>query len=185
MAISANKISQLNNLTFTTERLLIRKLAPQDKAACIAHELDPEMMRYIKDIGTMEEIHARVEESIGPWYGKEGEWLAFAMIEREGDKVIGEVFCRFESIEFQRLEIGFRLNKQFYRQGLMTEALSTFIEQLVLIAEPVKIVGYCVKENDASRLTMEKQGFTLEGVLRKHSTLNGIWHDECVLALVI
>ncbi|QOL25334.1 GNAT family N-acetyltransferase [Thalassotalea sp. LPB0316] len=178
-------VDSINNLVFQTPRLLIEKLTDKYFDNCLAHELDPVMQKYIKDVPTLDEAKKLVKSSIKPWTGEEGQWVTFALVDKVDGNYIGELFCRYESIDYQRIEIGFRLSTLYQQKGLMTEALAEFLRQLTQIAQPTKFIGYCINDNMASKKTMTKQGMIQEGILRKHSTVNGVWYDECVMGLVL
>ncbi len=185
MTLTTTIIDEFNQISIDTDRLSIKKLTSEYTADCLRHEQDEEMLKYIKDLPSLEEAKALVEMSAAPWSGEEGQWMTFAIIERFSGSYIGEVFCRYESIEFKRIEIGFRLAKAFHQKGIMSEALSAFLAEVTRIAAPIKFTGFCVAENTASMKTMQKQGFEQEGLLRKHSTLNGVWYDERVFGRVL
>lgn len=185
MQVAPTIVSALNQLEITTPRLHIEKLKERHREDCLRHEQDAELLKHIKDVPSEEDAKALVSSSIANWQGDEGQWLTFAIEEVSTGFYIGEVFCRYESVEFNRIEIGFRLAKNYHQQGYMTEALTAFIDTLKAITNPMKIVGYCVADNIASKKTMEKQGLEQEGLLRKYSTLNGVWHDERIFGLVL
>ena len=185
MQVSSSILTALNQLEINTSRLHIEKLKERHRDDCLRHEQDAELLKYIKDVPSKDDAMALVSSSIAKWQGEEGKWLTFAIEESATNRYIGEVFCRYESVDFKRIEIGFRLAKDFHQQGYMTEALTAFIDALKAITNPVKIVGYCVADNIASKKTMEKLGLEQEGVLKKYSTLNGVWHDERIFGLVV
>jgi RimJ/RimL family protein N-acetyltransferase len=93
------------------------------------------------------------------------------------------VCCNIESLQFKRVEIGYRFDPAFQGKGYAHEAVSCFVDFLFNDVKAHKITAYCVAENTGSYRLMEKIGMQREACLRKHSTLAGKWHDELVYGM--
>ncbi|QQS40903.1 MAG: GNAT family N-acetyltransferase [Acidobacteriota bacterium] len=85
------------------------------------------------------------------WLKEEGEFAGFIEI-RVGATAV---------------DVGYALARQFWRQGLMTEALSTVIEWSFSNPEIYRVWATCDTENLGSARVLEKVGMEREGVLRR------------------
>jgi [ribosomal protein S5]-alanine N-acetyltransferase len=177
-------VNLVKTATLTTERLTLRKMSFEDLDVAMAHERDPRIMRYVKDIEDNEVLLKKMLKFLGDWHGFEGEWLSFSVLLADTEQVIGMVACRIESIPFRRVEIGYRFHPDFQGQGFCFEAIQCFVDFLWQQLKVHKLVAYCVLDNDRSFGMMEKLGMRREGCLKKHTKIAGQWHDELVYGML-
>ncbi|WP_448548582.1 GNAT family N-acetyltransferase [Thalassotalea fusca] len=173
------------SLNHATERLILRRFNEADIPLEIEHERNPEIMKYIADIDYSDELEQRVLGFIGPWSAEEGVWTSLAVSLPNTTDFIGMVCLRFESVDYCRIEIGYRFHPDFHGKGYAFEAVSALLGIVKRTIKVNKFLAYCVAENHASSRLMEKLGMEQEGLLRRHSTLNGQWHDEMVFGLLV
>lgn len=81
-------------------------------------------------------------------------------------------------------EIGFWLSEEHWGKGVMTAALSYVSQYAFDEMELVRIYADVQARNEGSRRVLEKCGFELEGVMKKHVYKDGQFIDQLVLALV-
>lgn len=175
----------INRFDLTTERLRIRRQNESDFDDVMAHETNTEIMRYIKDIDPdITVIEKFVRDSFQDWIAEDGKWAVLGVYLRNNDAFLGNIFVRFESMEFGRVEIGYRFHPEYHGHGYATESMKALTSWLWKEPKINKLLAYCVADNDASYRLMEKLGMQREGVLRQHSTLGGVWHDELVYGVL-
>ena len=92
---------------------------------------------------------------------------------------------RYESIENNTVEIGWRLGLEHHGKGYATEAAKAVLDYIINKIKPHKVVAYCVNENIASKNIMQKLGMQQEACLRQFSKLGGKWFDEAVFGLIV
>ena len=172
------------DLRWSTPRLLVRRLEPEDEPTQIDHELNPEIMGFIRDPLPREEVVERVKQLRDGWRAEEGQWLGLGVTERGEERPVGFLFFRVLSYADESVEVGYRLNPDVHGRGYTTEAMVGLVEILRDRARVHKVVASCVAENRASWRVMEKLGMQREGRLRHHSRLAGRWRDELVYGLV-
>lgn len=176
--------TQLNQCHWQTERLVIRNFIESDLATELAHNKDPRIMQYIADIEDDAALEQKVKDFLKPWQCEDGNWLGLAVCAEDQAEFIGMVCLRFESLEFGRVEIGYRFHPDHHGKGYAFEAVKGLIDWIFNQCQAQKVLAYCVKDNVASYRLMEKLGMQQEGCLRQHSTLGGVWHDELVYGLL-
>ncbi|RZU37754.1 RimJ/RimL family protein N-acetyltransferase [Streptomyces sp. BK022] len=148
-------------VTLRTPRLILRRWREEDVAPMAAVHADPVVMRWIRDGGTRDEEQTR--RGIRAW---ESEWESegfglFAVEIRSTGELAGFTGLsvpRFLPEVLPAVEVGWRLGRAHWGQGLATEAATAAVrfgfeerglERLVSIAQ----VG-----NDASERIMAKLG---------------------------
>lgn len=113
-----------------------------------------------------------------------GNEVSFA-IRNDDDKMIGAIGAdNFEPDTDYKAEIGYWLAKPFWGTGIMTEAVGAFIRYAFDEFMLEKIVAHVFELNAGSARVLEKNGFQLEGRLRKHYLKNGEMVDARVYGLL-
>jgi len=182
-------ITLVPNLTLTSDRLVLRKINASDFDTMVAHEQNPELMKYIRPITSIEETQSKVQQCVDDWHGKEGQWLMLvAHLKSEispNKELIGMVCLNIESLEFKRVEIGYRFHSNFHGMGYAFEAAKCVSDFLFEQVNIHKLLAYCVAEHQGSYHLMEKLGMQREACLRQHTKLaDNEWHDELIYGLL-
>jgi ribosomal-protein-alanine N-acetyltransferase len=137
-----------------TERLLIRPLAPGDRAEMLAQWSDPENERVPPD-ATEEQMRAWVEGVDGyPW----GVW------ERETGELVGDCSVHFDT-GFQDWELSYGFRRDRWGLGYATEAARACVSYAFEELGAEKIVADVQPEKVESMRVLEKCGFARVGEL--------------------
>ena len=111
-----------------TSRLTLRYITSRDAEALMPILGDPEVMRFsIIGVHSPKQIKQFIEQRLLS-YLERGFGL-YALVHRQNQELIG--YCGFfiQSIDQQReVEIGYRLAKKYWGQGLATEAAKAVLE---------------------------------------------------------
>lgn len=91
---------------------------------------------------------------------------------------------RIASFKSHRTEIGYWLAPPFWGQGIMTSAVKAFVTYAFDEFELTRLTAHVFATNLASARVLEKNGFTLEGVLRQHFLKDGQLLDARVYGLL-
>jgi RimJ/RimL family protein N-acetyltransferase/uncharacterized protein (DUF849 family) len=149
----------------TTSRLVLRRWHEGDVAAMAAFNADPEVMRWIGDgsVRTLEQTRASIEAWEQQWR-REGFGL-FALELRATGELAG--FTGLSRPEFlpevmPAVEIGWRLGRRFWGQGLATEAATAALRFGFIDCGLERIVSIAQVGNDNSERIMAKLGMHLE-----------------------
>ena len=147
----------MNVATLTTERLVLRDWCEADLAPFAALNADPEVMRHFPaplSRAESDALAARVREALAAqgW----GLWAA----EREGAFIgfIGLARPRFEAHFTPCVEVGWRLARAAWGQGLATEGARAALAFAREALPGERLVSFTVPANVASRRVMEKLG---------------------------
>ncbi len=144
-----------------TERLLHRKVTPDDLETIIGFRSDDEVSRYLggERAKTREYNEARMKFYLECWE-KHG-YGTTMMIWKETGEEIG--WSGIQPLEDTGLtEVGYGLIKKFWRQGIGLEAAHGWLEYGFTKANLERIVALAVPENTGSWRIMEKLGMRFE-----------------------
>jgi RimJ/RimL family protein N-acetyltransferase len=184
----ARLMQRAAELRLETERLWLRRLTPADVDIAVAHELDPQIMRFIRDVPTPEAARSKVLAFLEPWHAEEGRWLILAIVPKDSDRMVGPmvgiVGCRVTTAAHEAMELGYRLHPDVHGRGYASEASQRLADFLFDDIGLHKLIALCTAENTGSYRVMEKLGMQREGLLRQHARIGGRWHDELVYGLL-
>lgn len=173
-----------NPPTIETQRLLIRPLAMSDDEAIFAYASDPEVTRHVifETHRTIEDSRTFIQKALDMYEKCEPCPLAIAL--RKGGKMIGSIGYHNWNPLHRRIEIGYALSKEYWNQGIVTEAAGALINALFSGLELVRIEALCDHRHTASARVMEKVGMSYEGTLRKYVFAKDEFRDMKIYSIL-
>ena len=110
--------------------------------------------------------------------------MRWGIVLKDSGKLIGT--CGFHAISdyHKRIEIGYDLNRNYWGNGFMSEALPLIIDYAYNISDVNRVEAFVETPNKASRSLLEKLGFRMEGILREHEMCRGNLIDIQILGLL-
>jgi RimJ/RimL family protein N-acetyltransferase len=167
-----------------TGNLRLRPSNQNDVQGMFAMLSDPESMKYWCD-KPIENLDAAVEvlnkdlES-----DAQGQSMCWAVTFPGEDRMIGKcILFRFDQAN-HRAEIGYILNREYWRQGLMQQALEAVIDFAFDTLKLHRIEADVDTENTGSIAILEKLGFKREGLFRERWFVYDEWQDSLMLGLL-
>jgi ribosomal-protein-alanine N-acetyltransferase len=167
-----------------TARLRLRRLTYDDAEDMFAYASDPEVTRYLMWLPSrsieesLEFIMTAVERyrnrQPAPW-GME--------LKTEG-RIIGTCDYIHWWPAHERAEIGYALSRQYWGQGLMTEAVREIIDYGFRVKGINRIQAMCEIPNIGSARVMEKSGMIYEGILREYMVQRGELRSMKLYAII-
>lgn len=85
----------------------------------------------------------------------------------------------------QTAELGYWLGEDFWNKGIITECIKAVTPYFINKFELKRIFATTFSENVTSSKALEKAGFKLEGILKKHAFKNGIDYDGNMYAYTV
>ena len=151
-----------------TERLILREISADDVEGIIAMYGDTETIKFMYDIETPVTTNNEAMEII--------EWCAQIFRDKSGlrwgitlkgnDNLIGTCGYHYWLPQHRRAEIGYDLARQYWRQGIMTEAARVMLQFGFERMNLYRIEADVTVGNDASAALLEKLNFKREGLWR-------------------
>jgi len=166
-------IKKIGSRNIVTERLVLRPFRTGDAPDMFHYWTnDPEVTKYLSW-----HAHMRLEDTEG--------FLAYCLkayedptcfrwtitINSNGDHSIGIIDVVDMDEKIPSCEIGYCMSREFWGQGIMTEALKVVIDYLKNVGF-LRIAARHNVANPASGKVMSKAGMNFEGILRKADTDN-------------
>lgn len=167
-----------------TERLLLRDITTEDAEDILAFFSDCQVMRYYgsnpkKTIGEIEDLIKRLRD------GYESRVrIRWGITLKGSGRIIGT--CGFHNMDMddRRAEIGYELARDYWRQGIMSEAVSKVIDYGFGEMSINRIEAFYDPKNEASERLLKKLGFQVEGCLRKYSFYSSEFKDAVVCSIL-
>lgn len=161
-----------------TPILLLRQLRNGDAEALFAVYSDEETLRYYNMLP-----HQSVEETaelirLNQERFENQRAIRWAITRKGEDVVLGT--CGFHAFDetYQRAEMGYILNKGYWRQGIMSAALKTIVTFGFVSAALHRIEATVTNDNFPSKAILTKLGFSYEGCRRQRFFFNNCFRDE-------
>lgn len=179
-----NKSTALPVPTLETKRLRIRCLRMEDAPAMLAILSDAETVRYWGRpmMTQLEQAESYTRENL-QWM-EDGHCLYWGIEEKVSANMIGTcTLFRLDSSN-RRGEIGYLLNRTYWHQGFMSEALESVMAYAFTELKLHRLEADTDPANTASIRILENFGFEREGLFRDRWLVNGNWCDSLMLGLV-
>jgi [ribosomal protein S5]-alanine N-acetyltransferase len=158
----------------TTERLRLRQIVDDDAEDFFAVKSDPQVMEFYGDEPHQSLVETRVLiQQIQDLYARR-EALFWAIALKDDDRLIGT--CAFISFGpgGHYAEIGYELNRAYWRRGMMDEALRAMLTYGFKELGLHRIEAAVDPRNEPSENLLRKLGFSYEGNLRQRF----FFHDQ-------
>lgn len=108
----------------------------------------------------------------------------FAIEHKESGKMIGTIGFMWIQSEHKSAEVGYSLNRHYWNQGYMTEALGALLRYAFDTLQLNRVECQFEVDNPASGRVMEKVGMHYEGTLRQRLRNKGRFVDVKLYAIL-
>jgi [ribosomal protein S5]-alanine N-acetyltransferase len=158
-------LRQTTNGVLQTTRLLLREFTPQDADALALVLSDPETMRYYPAPYDRAGVEQWIERN-RQRYRDDGVGLWAMELTKTPDselhEIIGDCGIILQEVEGERLyEIGYHLRRDFWGQGLATEAAIACRDWAFAHLKADRLISLIRPENLPSRRVAERIGMTV------------------------
>ena len=166
-----------------SERLILRRIHAQDADALYRIFSDDEVTRYydIHPYTSIDQARNLIERLNKRFEQRSG--IRWGITLRAEDIVIGTIGYGWTEYNHQG-EVGYDLARDYWQQGLMSEALQIAIRFGFDVIELNRIQAHVIPGNIASEKLLLKHGFTREGVLREYGFFRDGYHDLTSFSLL-
>ncbi len=157
-----------------TNRLILRAACPADIDDMFAIYSDARAMQFWST--APHTTKAQTREKLDRIIAQPADKLRYFMIELDG-RVIGTAGMHSKD------EVGFILHPDFWRMGLVTEAMSAIIPHLFATTDLTQLTADADPNNVASVKCLQSLGFVETGTAKNTFCINGVWSDSVYFAL--
>ncbi|HVZ95405.1 MAG TPA: GNAT family N-acetyltransferase [Chitinophagaceae bacterium] len=168
-----------------TPRLFLRQMTKSDAPEILFLRSSNEVMRYIgreksKTIADAEDYLDKIAASINSNNG-----IMWAItFTGSPEKLIGYIGYWRIVPEHYRAEVGYMLHPDFWRQGIMKEALTALSAYAFNKMGLHSIEATINPGNEASARLLESLGFVKEAYFKEDYYFNGAFHDTIIYSLL-
>lgn len=169
-----------------TERLLLREFRQSDFDDVHAYATQPEVVRYM-DWGpnSPDDTQAFLDRSFDAQIRWPREDVNLAVEHLADGRVIGAIRLGVNQPPYEHsADIGYSFNRDYWRQGIATEAARAMAEAAFLVLGLHRVWAWCDVRNTGSYGVMEKLGMRREGLLRENVRVKGEWRTTYLYAIL-
>lgn len=167
-----------------TERLLLRKVTADDAASMLSYLSDQHVTQHM-GLAPFQTIADALDEIA--WYESivtEGTGIRWGITLKEEGQVIGSCGFLNRVAKHRRMEIGTELSRDYWHQGIASEALQAVIRYVFNNLEVQRMEALIEPANLASQKLFERHGFMKEGLLRSYEYTCGKYDDLYMYSLL-
>ena len=141
----------METLNLTTFRLKIRNLKSGDLNDFHVYRSNPEVTKYQGfDVMTLEQARAFIKEQTDKQFGKAGEWVQYAIENKETGKLIGDCAIKLDQYDTRIAEVGITISHLHQKKGFAKEVLRGILTFLFDTKQIHRVVEIVDAENAAS-----------------------------------
>lgn len=154
--------------TLETERLLLKKLTPENLEHLFAHHSETEICALM-GLGSHAEFLKEKEKVDGGYRTYDRTIVSFLLIEKGSGKTIGRSGFHNWYAAHYRAELGYHIYSQSdWNKGYMSEAVAAILAYGFKTMQLNRVEAFVGPGNAASLRIVEKHGFVQEGHLKQH-----------------
>jgi ribosomal-protein-alanine N-acetyltransferase len=161
-------------MTLHTKRLTLRAARQDDLLDLYAIFSDPRAMKYWSTAS--HDRPERTQENLDRLIASAKERLVYFVFELDG-RAIGTAGMHKEN------EIGFLLHPDYWRQGIVTEAMNAIIPYVFEVTDVTKLTADADPRNAASVNLLKSLGFQETHRAKNTFCINGEWSHSVYFAL--
>ncbi|TQO06219.1 UNVERIFIED_ORG: RimJ/RimL family protein N-acetyltransferase [Citrobacter freundii] len=165
-----------------TSRLICRPLTHDDWAFFLTLQQNADVMRFVADSRTEEEIRTVFDSRLPEWSPGSPHWLCLVLCDKASGVPLG--VTGYIQDRNECAEVGFLLTPEAQGKGYGAESLHAVCDYAFTAGGLRRLTACVTAGNDASRRLLEKVGFILEGTLRESYWLHQTWHDDWIFGLL-
>ncbi len=157
-----------------TQRLILRAARQDDLDDLFAIFSDPQAMAYWST--APHDSPAHTQENLDRMIAAAQQHLTYFVIEKDG-RAIGTAGMH------KGEEVGFLLHPDYWRQGIVTEAMQTIIPHLWQVTDHAQLTADADPNNAASCGLLRSLGFHETHRAANTYCISGVWFDSVYFAL--
>jgi [ribosomal protein S5]-alanine N-acetyltransferase len=168
-----------------TKKFILRRFRMSDAGSIVRHANDKLVARYLERLPhpyTLKDAKVWLGKKLKEYKQKNPKEFVFA-IDIDGEAVGAIGFHKI--IHGHKAEMGYWLGKKYWGRGFMTEIVKHASQYAIKAFKLRRLQAYTFPFNKASMRVLEKNGFKLEGILRKEIKKDNKFLDAHVYAKVV
>ena len=170
---------------FETLCLRARPFTYDDLEVFVAYRQHPDVERYQSWSGySLESGRSLIESMQGLTPGVPGQWYQFALEERGGGALIGDLALKVDESEPREAEIGFTLAPKHQGKGFGAEAVRGLLGYAFGALGLHRVIAVTDALNEPAAGLLERVGMRREAHFQENIFFKGAWGSECLFAVL-
>ena len=170
---------------FVTPRLLVRPFALADLEDFVAYRAHPDVERYQSWSGyTTEQGRALLQSMQNLRPGVPGQWYQFAVEDRLGGSLVGDLALRVNASQPREAEVGFSLAPNQQGRGYGTEAVRALLGYVFETLGLHRVMAVTDALNKPAAALLQRLGLRQEAHFHENVFFKGAWGSELVFAML-
>ena len=166
-----------------TERLILRPHCESDFDGIHEYATDQDVVKFMQwGPNTLDETRFFLDTCIANQKHAERLSYDFAVVNREDGSFLGTVSLRLSSPSARAAELGYTYQKRAWGRGIASEAARRMVDFGFDELGLTRIFATCNPVNYASARVLQKCGLVLEGCMKNHMLIKGVWRDTLLFA---
>lgn len=172
-------------IPYSTPRLVLRRLGPGDWKDLLEYYSDEGLFEHdFRDPLQEEEVLHWLERDGQRGLSHPGPGLTLGMMQRETEKLIGEVVLHLSEANPRQGSVSVCVNRKFHRQGYGSEALASTLIFCFREIGLRRVTAVCDSRNTAGLALLAKVGLRREGEFLQDRFLKGQWINSVWSAML-
>ena len=168
------------NLVIIKTMITLRDFNEDDTTQLLSILNDPEVVRYLSS-----KIPSPYTLEDAKWWISTGSQIGIVKAIDLNGLLVGCIGAEQGEFEYQRsAEIGYWIAKDYWRQGIATQAINELIALVFNTTDIIRLYACVFSLNIASMYVLEKCGFELESVHKKAIFKNDELYNNHVFSLL-
>ena len=165
-----------------TDEVIVRKIVPNDLERLYEIYSNENLFRHSPMM--LKKKRETVENMIGHFerdFNKHKMIMLGITLKKSPDDLVGTFELFDYNKEVNMITMGYRLNEQFWGQGIVTKVVEAMTDYLFNYVGINRIQAFVMPENSKSQNVLIRNGFTMEGTIRQ----GHIWKGHGVVDLIL
>ncbi len=174
----------IESICLQTQRCILRPIAAADTETMYRIWSDVEVTEYMVMDPFQSVDQAVAMISLLNNLPASDEGMRWAIEERHSCRAIGTCGFHKASFEHRKAEIGYEIDRAFWGQGLIQEALKALLSHCYRTLNLNRIEALVTKGNHRSAGLLTSLGFRPEGILRDYEWARGRFQDQIIFSFL-
>ena len=173
----------LNEINFSTERLLLRGIRLSDAESMLKYRSNPQISKFqYWEPKTIRDAETFISTSISKVVNMPNTWYQVGIFIK--NELIGDIGINFLEFDNLQVEIGYTLSLEYQGRGYATEAVAGVINYLFNNLNKHRITASVDPNNIKSIALLERMGMRKEAHFRKSIWFKKEWTDDVIYAIL-
>lgn len=174
----------MNNTKLETKRLFLSDYKTDDLDGYFTLKSCEQVWNYSTFIPLKEKEQAKKSLDQLITDRNNGKFTYLALYKKHTNVFIGEAGIIGYNADANRCVVGYNLLPQYWNQGYATEIIKELIKYSFEVLKVERLEALVLQNNKASCRALEKNGFSLEGILRNFNRCETGYRNVCYYGMI-